>query len=184
MPMPVYAHGGSQRKGRFASAATEIGLGNGQRKFRFRRSRRRDLSCQCRYTRTADRNVRGASLQPLPKSASVLRVQVRNRQGTMVSLSELVKPLWMVGAPRLDRYNGVPSVKLSGCCVCRCATARAPWSACPNWSSRCGWWARPAWTVDSAWRRRRRPSWSLVGQDWHAGRWDAARQRGSRRGYN
>jgi multidrug efflux pump len=45
---------------------------------------------------------------------AMLRVQVRNRQGTMVSLSELVKPLWMVGAPRLDRYNGVPSVKLSG----------------------------------------------------------------------
>ena len=43
-----------------------------------------------------------------------MRVQVRNRSGGMVSLSEVVKPLWMVGAPRLDRYNGVPSVKLSG----------------------------------------------------------------------
>ncbi|MEK9950847.1 MAG: efflux RND transporter permease subunit, partial [Curvibacter sp.] len=45
---------------------------------------------------------------------AMLRVQVRNRNGGMVSLSEVVKPLWMVGAPRLDRYNGVPSVKLSG----------------------------------------------------------------------
>ena len=45
---------------------------------------------------------------------AMLRVQVRNRNGGMVSLSEVVKPLWMVGAPKLDRYNGVPSVKLSG----------------------------------------------------------------------
>jgi hydrophobe/amphiphile efflux-1 (HAE1) family protein len=45
---------------------------------------------------------------------AMMRVQVRNRSGGMVSLSEVVKPLWMVGAPRLDRYNGVPSVKLSG----------------------------------------------------------------------
>jgi hydrophobe/amphiphile efflux-1 (HAE1) family protein len=45
---------------------------------------------------------------------AMLRVQVRNRTGGMVSLSEVVKPLWMVGAPKLDRYNGVPSVKLTG----------------------------------------------------------------------
>jgi multidrug efflux pump len=44
----------------------------------------------------------------------MLRVQVRNRAGSMVPLSEIVKPLWMVGSPKLDRYNGVPSVKLSG----------------------------------------------------------------------
>ena len=44
----------------------------------------------------------------------MLRVQVRNRVGAMVPLAEIVKPLWMVGAPKLDRYNGVPSVKLSG----------------------------------------------------------------------
>lgn len=45
---------------------------------------------------------------------AMLRVQVRNRTGGMVSLSEVVKPLWMVGSPKLDRYNGVPSVKLTG----------------------------------------------------------------------
>jgi hydrophobe/amphiphile efflux-1 (HAE1) family protein len=45
---------------------------------------------------------------------AMLRVQVRNRTGGMVSLSEVVKPLWMVGAPKLDRYNGVPAVKLTG----------------------------------------------------------------------
>lgn len=44
----------------------------------------------------------------------MLRVQVRNRSGSMVPLSEIVKPLWTVGAPKLDRYNGVPAVKLSG----------------------------------------------------------------------
>ena len=45
---------------------------------------------------------------------AMLRVQVRNRSGGMVSLGEIIKPLWMVGAPKLDRYNGVPAVKLSG----------------------------------------------------------------------
>ena len=45
---------------------------------------------------------------------AMLRVQVRNRNGGMVPLAEIVKPLWIVGAPKLDRYNGVPSVKLSG----------------------------------------------------------------------
>jgi multidrug efflux pump len=45
---------------------------------------------------------------------AMLRVQVRNRNGGMVSLAEIVKPLWIVGAPKLDRYNGVPAVKLSG----------------------------------------------------------------------
>jgi len=45
---------------------------------------------------------------------AMLRVQVRNRNGGMVSLTEIVKPLWIVGAPKLDRYNGVPAVKLSG----------------------------------------------------------------------
>ena len=45
---------------------------------------------------------------------AMLRVQVRNRNGGMVPLTEIVKPLWIVGAPKLDRYNGVPAVKLSG----------------------------------------------------------------------
>ncbi len=57
-------------------------------------------------------------MQAEPRSRSnpdeMLRVQVRNRNGTMVPLAEIVKPLWLVGAPKLDRYNGVPAVKLSG----------------------------------------------------------------------
>jgi len=57
-------------------------------------------------------------MQAEPRSRSnpdeMLRVQVRNRNGAMVPLAEIVKPLWLVGAPKLDRYNGVPAVKLSG----------------------------------------------------------------------
>jgi multidrug efflux pump len=45
---------------------------------------------------------------------AMMRVQVRNRSGGMVSLSEIVTPMWIVGAPKLDRFNGVPSVKLAG----------------------------------------------------------------------
>jgi len=44
----------------------------------------------------------------------LLRVPVRNRSGTMVPLSELVKPRWIVGAPKLDRFNGLPSMKIAG----------------------------------------------------------------------
>lgn len=32
----------------------------------------------------------------------------------MVTLSELVSARWIVAAPRLDRYNGLPSMKISG----------------------------------------------------------------------
>lgn len=44
----------------------------------------------------------------------VLRVPVRNRAGTMVPLSELVTARWAIGAPKLDRFNGLPSMKISG----------------------------------------------------------------------
>ncbi len=44
----------------------------------------------------------------------ILRVPVRNAQGGMVPLSEFTKPRWIVGAPKLDRYNGVPAMKISG----------------------------------------------------------------------
>jgi multidrug efflux pump len=45
---------------------------------------------------------------------SILRLPVRNTRGEMVSLGEFAKPRWVVGLPRVDRYNGLPSVKLSG----------------------------------------------------------------------
>lgn len=44
----------------------------------------------------------------------ILRLSVRNDKGGMVSLSELATIRWVVGAPKLDRYNGLPSMKISG----------------------------------------------------------------------
>lgn len=44
----------------------------------------------------------------------ILRLPVRNAQGGMVSLSEIATPRWVSGTPKLDRYNGLPSMKLSG----------------------------------------------------------------------
>jgi len=44
----------------------------------------------------------------------ILRLPVRNTRGEMVPLSEIARPRWVVGLPKLDRYNGNPSVKISG----------------------------------------------------------------------
>ena len=44
----------------------------------------------------------------------LLTLSVRNRSGGMVMLSELITPRWVVGAPKLDRYNGLPSMKIAG----------------------------------------------------------------------
>ncbi|MBF0463075.1 MAG: efflux RND transporter permease subunit [Magnetococcales bacterium] len=44
----------------------------------------------------------------------IMRLPVRNNKGTMVTLSELATPSWVVGAPKLDRYNGLPSMKIAG----------------------------------------------------------------------
>ncbi|MDD4912955.1 MAG: efflux RND transporter permease subunit [Sideroxydans sp.] len=44
----------------------------------------------------------------------ILKVTVRNNKGGMVPLSELATPRWTVGSPKLDRYNGIPSMKISG----------------------------------------------------------------------
>lgn len=53
-----------------------------------------------------------ASLRTTPEQ--ILRLPVRNRTGTMVPLSEIVQPRWIIGAPKLDRYNGLPSMKIAG----------------------------------------------------------------------
>jgi multidrug efflux pump len=45
---------------------------------------------------------------------TILRLPVRNNKGEMVMLSELVTPHWIVAPPRLDRFNGLPSMKISG----------------------------------------------------------------------
>ncbi|RTL57668.1 MAG: efflux RND transporter permease subunit [Rhodocyclaceae bacterium] len=44
----------------------------------------------------------------------ILHLSVRNTRGEMVELGEIAKPTWIVGPPKVDRYNGLPSVKLSG----------------------------------------------------------------------
>ncbi len=44
----------------------------------------------------------------------IMKLTVRNNKGGMVPLSELATPRWVVGAPKLDRYNGLAAMKLSG----------------------------------------------------------------------
>ncbi|MEO5363788.1 MAG: multidrug efflux RND transporter permease subunit [Magnetococcus sp. DMHC-8] len=44
----------------------------------------------------------------------ILAVRVRNRQGGLIPLSELVQTRWTADSPKLDRYNGMPSMKLAG----------------------------------------------------------------------
>ncbi len=44
----------------------------------------------------------------------ILQLPVRNTRGEMVPLSEIATTHWTVGLPRLDRYNGNPSIKLTG----------------------------------------------------------------------
>lgn len=44
----------------------------------------------------------------------ILKLTVRNNKGSMVPLSELATPRWVVGSPKLDRYNGQAAMKISG----------------------------------------------------------------------
>ncbi|MDI6745717.1 MAG: efflux RND transporter permease subunit [Rhodocyclaceae bacterium] len=44
----------------------------------------------------------------------ILRLPVRNGKGGMVALSELATAHWVAGSPKLDRYNGLPSMKIAG----------------------------------------------------------------------
>ncbi|MDD5058611.1 MAG: efflux RND transporter permease subunit [Sideroxydans sp.] len=44
----------------------------------------------------------------------IMRLPVRNAQGGMVALSEIASAHWIVSLPKLDRYNGLPSMKISG----------------------------------------------------------------------
>ncbi len=45
---------------------------------------------------------------------SLLSLRVRTGHGTMVPLSEIASTRWIIGSPKLDRYNGVPAVKITG----------------------------------------------------------------------
>ena len=44
----------------------------------------------------------------------IMRMPVRNAQGGMVALSDIATYRWVAGSPKLDRYNGLPSMKISG----------------------------------------------------------------------
>src|SRR5512135_451724 len=53
-----------------------------------------------------------ADLRKTPED--LLKLPVRNRAGDIVLLGEIAKPTWIVGLPKLDRYNGSPSFKIAG----------------------------------------------------------------------
>ncbi len=44
----------------------------------------------------------------------IMQLTVRNGRGELVKLSELATPHWVIGSSRLDRYNGLPAMKLAG----------------------------------------------------------------------
>ena len=48
-----------------------------------------------------------AGLRTTPEN--LLRLPVRNRAGGMVPLAEIVTPHWIIGSPKLDRFNGLPA---------------------------------------------------------------------------
>jgi multidrug efflux pump len=53
-----------------------------------------------------------ANLRATPEN--MLRLPVRNRAGSMVPLGEIVSAHWTVGSPKLDRFNGLPAMKIAG----------------------------------------------------------------------
>lgn len=44
----------------------------------------------------------------------IMQLRVRNAAGTMVPFSTFATSKWVMGSPRLERYNGFPAVKLAG----------------------------------------------------------------------
>jgi multidrug efflux pump len=44
----------------------------------------------------------------------LLRLPIRNARGEMLPLAEVASVKWVVGSPKLDRYNGLPAMKISG----------------------------------------------------------------------
>jgi multidrug efflux pump len=53
-----------------------------------------------------------AELRRTPED--VLRLPVRNQRGEVVELGEFARTQWVVGLPKLDRFNGNPSMKIAG----------------------------------------------------------------------
>jgi multidrug efflux pump len=53
-----------------------------------------------------------AALRRTPED--ILRLPIRNQRGEMVPLGEIASYRWVVGLPKLDRYNGLPAMKIAG----------------------------------------------------------------------
>src|SRR5574340_173850 len=53
-----------------------------------------------------------ADLRRTPED--ILRLPVRTLRGEVVQLGEIARPKWIVGLPKLDRFNGNPSLKIAG----------------------------------------------------------------------
>ena len=53
-----------------------------------------------------------AELRSTPQD--ILKLPLRNTRGDMVPLAEIATTRWIVGLPKLDRYNGNPAVKIAG----------------------------------------------------------------------
>ncbi|MFN6961542.1 MAG: efflux RND transporter permease subunit, partial [Rhodocyclaceae bacterium] len=53
-----------------------------------------------------------AGLRRTPED--ILRLPVKNGRGDMIPLAEIAQAKWVVGAPKLDRYNGLPAMKIAG----------------------------------------------------------------------
>jgi multidrug efflux pump len=44
----------------------------------------------------------------------LLRLPIKNARGDMIPLAEIATAKWVIGNPKLDRYNGLPSMKIAG----------------------------------------------------------------------
>lgn len=55
----------------------------------------------------------------------IMQLPIRNTRGEMLLLGDIAKPRWQVGLPKVDRYNGVPSVKISGSAAPGVSTGQA-----------------------------------------------------------
>ncbi|MEW5781763.1 MAG: efflux RND transporter permease subunit [Pseudomonadota bacterium] len=53
-----------------------------------------------------------ASLRRTPED--ILRLPIRNGRGEMIPLAEFAQAKWIIGSPKLDRYNGLPAMKIAG----------------------------------------------------------------------
>ncbi|MCX7898230.1 MAG: efflux RND transporter permease subunit [Rhodocyclaceae bacterium] len=56
---------------------------------------------------------------------AMLKLPVKNAKGEMVLLAELATPRWTVGSPKLDRFNGLPAMKISGMAAAGRSTGEA-----------------------------------------------------------